>query len=113
MALIKGITILLYEKEKTGTDDFNRDIYTGSPVEVENVLVAPLSETEILDTMNLTGRRAVYQLGIPKGDEHNWTDKKVEFFGETWHTIGDVQQGIEAMIPLEWNKKVRVEKFNG
>lgn len=113
MALIKGITILLYEKERTGIDDFNREIYEEKPVEVENVLVAPLSETEVLDTLNLTGRRAVYQLGIPKGDDHNWTDKKVEFFGEIWRTIGDVQQGIESMIPLEWNKKVRVEKFNG
>ncbi len=111
--MIKGQSITLYERAQTGVDAFNHPIYTESPVTVNNVLIAPMSETEILDTMTLTGRKAVYQLGIPKGDTHVWTDKKVSFFGRSWHVIGDVQEGIESMIPLDWNKKIRVEAIDG
>ena len=81
-------------------------------MEVENVLVAPSTEQEILDTLELTGRRAVYTLGIPKGDNHVWTDRKVSFFGQDFRVIGAPVEGIEAMIPLEWNRKVRCEAID-
>ena len=35
----------------------------------------------------------------------------VEFFGQRFRTYGDVTEGIEAMIPLQWNKKVKVERY--
>ena len=82
-----------------------------TPVEVENVLVAPLSDDEILETLNLTGRRARYQLGLPKGDTHSWENNRVAFFGETFRVIGHPTEGIEHLIPLSWNKKVKVESI--
>lgn len=109
--MIKGITIKLYVKQQTGTDEFNAPIYTETAEEVGNVLVQPTSETEILDTLNLTGRKAVYQLAIPKGDTHDWTDAKVEFFNQKFRTIGTPIEGIEELLPLAWNKKVRCERY--
>lgn len=108
---IKGITVTLYEEVQSGTDAFNRPIYTEQAVQVDNVLVAPASTSETLDTTNITGKKAVYTLGIPKGDSHNWKDKKVEFFGETFKTFGEPLSGIEEMIPLEWNTKIQVERY--
>ena len=32
----------------------------------------------------------------------------MEFFGQKWHTYGGVQQYIEELVPLDWNKKVKV-----
>lgn len=111
-SIIKGITITLYEKVQTGTDALNRKTYSETAVNVDNVLISPTTEDEITDTLNLTGRRAVYTLGIPKGDTHDWTDSTVEFFGKKFRTIGSPLEGIEAMIPLEWNRKVRCEVFD-
>lgn len=108
---IKGITVTLYEQAQTGMDAFNRPIITETAVDVENVLVSPASTSETLDTVNLTGKKAVYTLGIPKGDSHDWKDKKVEFFGETFRTFGEPLRGIEEMIPLEWNTKIQVERY--
>ena len=110
---MRGITITLYEREQSGTDLFNRPEYTETPVEVENVLVAPVTPggEEVLDTLDLTGRKAVYTLAIPKGDTHRWEGCRVEFFGETWQVIGKPTQGIEELIPLSWNKKVTVEQI--
>jgi len=50
-----------------------------------------------------------YTLGIPKGDQNTWTDRKLGFFGRTFRTIGLPAQGIEANIPLSWHKKVKAE----
>lgn len=109
--MIKGITVTLYSRMKTGLDAFNAPVYTETPVEVGNVLVAPLSDEEILDTLNLTGRRARYQLGIPKGDTHVWEGCDVGFFGERWRVIGQPTEGLDHLIPLKWNKKVKVESI--
>ena len=109
--MLKGITVTLFETRQIGTDEFNRPILRETPVEVRNVLVAPMSDEEILDTLNLTGRRAVYQLAIPKGDAHEWENRRVRFFGEDWRVIGHPTEGISENIPLSWNKKVRVESY--
>lgn len=109
---MRGITITLYEPTQTGTDALNAPIYTDEAVSVDNVLVAPMTTEEVLQTYTLTGRKAVYQMGIPKGDTHEWTaGKKVRFFGEDWRIIGLPEEGIEHLIPLDWNKKVRVERY--
>lgn len=111
MAMIKGITVTLYEKEKINEDPFGKPIYKETPTKVENVLVAPTNTQEVLDALNLTGKKAVYTIAIPKGDKHTWKDNKVEFFGEIWKVIGFPQQGIEQNIPLEWNQKWMVERY--
>lgn len=110
---LKGRTVKLYSEVENGKDELNRPTYREVPIYVDNVLIGSPSEQEITDILNLTGRRAVYVLGIPKEDEHDWTDKKVEFFGERFRTIGAPAQGMEELIPMEWNKKVRCERING
>ena len=111
MTKIKGITVTLYDKTATGTDGFGDPVYTETAQSVDDVLVYPSTSTEILETVNLYGKKAVYTLAIPKGDTHNWQDRRVTFFGKDWHTFGIPQQGIEENIPLRWNMKVMVERY--
>lgn len=113
VAWIKGITVTLTVRTQSGTDEFNAPVYTDTETDVENVIVTPLSDTEILDTLNLTGKKAVYELSIPKGDSHDWTDTTVKFFGSTWRTIGRGKEYIDANVPLLWNRKVQVESIVG
>lgn len=110
---MRGIPVTLYERTPNGTDPANRPIYAETAVVVDNVLVAPLSDDEIVETLNLTGKRARYQLGIPKGDTHSWEGNRVSFFGETFRVIGHPTEGIDGLIPLSWNKKVKVESITG
>lgn len=111
MAKIKGITITLYEKTETGVDSFGAPIYEETPVTIDNVIVVPTSGTDVVDATALYGKKAVYTLGIPKGDAHEWKDAKVEFFGETFRVFGAITQGIEDLIPLDWNKKAYCEAY--
>ena len=109
---MKGVNVILYDRVVTGHGALNHPVYAETAQTVENVLIAPMSTNEILENYNLTGRKAVYQLAIPKGDAHDWTaGKRVDFFGKSWRIIDIPEEGIEDLIPLSWNKKVRVETY--
>lgn len=108
---LHGITVTLYNKVETGVDGFNRPVYEDVPEQVENVLVGSPTAQEIIDTLNVTGKKAVYVLGIPKGDTHVWTDRKVEFNGEVYHTFSRPTTGIQDLIPLDWGQNVMVEIY--
>lgn len=111
-SVLKGIPVDLYTKSGTEVDAFNRPVETETKVTVDNVLVAPLSQTgeEVLSELSMDGKKVKYQLAIPKGDMNTWEDAEVEFFGVRWKTIGFSTIGIEDMIPLDWNRKVLVER---
>lgn len=113
MGLLKGIDIILCDKRVTGKDAFHHEIEEDVEITVENVLVAPLSQDgeEILRELSMDGKKAKYVLAIPKEDDHNWEDKTVKFFGETWRTVGFSTKGIDDLIPLGWNRKVVVERY--
>lgn len=107
----KGITVILYERSESGKDGFNRPVYTETAVEVDNVLIGEPSSEDITSEINLSGKRLAYTLAIPKGDAHVWAGCKVSFWGETFEVIGKPTEGIEDLIPLSWNKKVKVAQY--
>lgn len=109
--MIKGMTIKLINLVQDGFDNFDKPIYVEKQTDVSNVLIAPSTSTEIVDTLNLTGKKVVYTLAIPKGDTNVWADQVVEFFDQRFHVINEPAQGIDELIPLAWNKKVMVEKI--
>lgn len=108
---IKGIPVKLSVKTQTGIDDFNRPTYEVSQEVVENVLVGEPSAEDVVNEINLSGKRIAYVLAIPKGDTHTWENTEVEFWGMTFKTVGIPTQGIDDNIPLQWNKKVKVERY--
>ena len=111
MGLLKGIPIILIDKVKTGEDPFGESIFEDREITIDNVLVSPTLSDDIVNQITLTGKKAVYTLAIPKGDTHDWEDKEVRFFNQRWRTFGIPLEGIEDMIPLSWNKKVTVERY--
>lgn len=109
--MIQGMTVTLWTKTQTGTDDFNNPVYSWSSETVDNVLVGLPTPEEQINEMTLTGKSIAYTLGIPKGDTHDWENQIVEFFGKKFMTIGIPERGIEANIPLSWHLKVKCERY--
>lgn len=110
-----GIDVTLYERTKTGTDEFNHPVYEETETTVSNVIVAPASATDVIATTQLYGKQAVYQLHIPKGDTHSWENNRVtfciggvDFDGEVF---GFTNAYIEDLVPLEWNKQAWVRQY--
>lgn len=112
MARIKGITVTLITNQEVGKDPFGQPILEDVEIEVDNVLVSPTSTDDIVNQLNIDGKKAVYTLAIPKDDDNNWEDAEVLFFGKRWRTFGIPIQGIDHLIPLDWNKKVMVERYD-
>lgn len=113
---MKGVTVQLIAKTQTSTDPFGRPIVTDQPIYVSDVLVGEPSTDEINNTFTMYGKRIAYTLAIPKGDTHTWVDTEVilpEPFGGRYKTIGYPTAGIEENIPLRWNKKVHLERYEG
>lgn len=114
--MIRGLTVTLYEKTQTGTDQFGAPIYEEKGVEVENVLVAePLTE-DLAQATALYQKTIRYMLGIPKGDTHDWQEKHVSWvdaYGirHDCRTFGFPITGVEANIPGPWHMKVRCEDY--
>ena len=111
-----GITVTLYEQTQTGTDAFGVPVYTETPVEVADVLVGEPTTDDITSATALYQKVIRYMLGIPKGDVHDWKDKKVSWtdaYGVTHvcKTFGYPITGIEANIPTRWHMKVRCEDY--
>ncbi|HFI0645823.1 TPA: hypothetical protein ACGO4K_001644 [Streptococcus suis] len=111
MGKIKGVPVVLIDKQVTGKNSFGHPKFEDVEIVVENVLIAPASTEDITNQINLTGKKVAYTLAIPKGDVHNWTNKEVRFFGQRWRTVGEPLEGLDHLIPLEWNKKVQVERY--
>lgn len=109
--MIRGMDVTLYEKRQVGEDAFHAPVYEETPVTVHGVLVGEPESADIVNELQLYGRRLAYVLAVPKGDTHNWEDTTVEFFGQKFRTYGGVTQGMEELIPLQWNKKVKVERY--
>lgn len=111
MNLIKGMEVTLYDKVQVGQDNFDMPIYEEKPIVVEDVLVGLPTTDDITVNETMYGKKTTYMLAIPKGDTHEWENRKVSFFGQTFRTFGNVIQGIEENIPLRWNKKISVERY--
>lgn len=109
--MIKGITVTLIDKIETGKDAFGETVFEEKKIEIDNVLVSPSTTDDIISENDLDGKKVVYTLAIPKGDDHDWEDKEVIFFNQRFKTYGFVIQGIDENIPLDWNKKVMVKRI--
>lgn len=112
-----GVTITLnVYTETTSMDPFGVPARTVTTKSVSDVLVGEPSTDDINNALTLYGKRVAYTLAIPKGDENVWENTEVilpDPFAGTYKTIGIPTAGIEANIPLRWNKKVLIERFEG
>ena len=108
---MKGMTIQLVQQTQTGTDEFNKPIYTEELVNVDDCLVGQPSADDVANVLALYGKKIAYTIGIPKGDTHNWTDAEIVMFGGRFRTIGYPETGIQANIPLRWGQNIKVERY--
>lgn len=107
---IKGERVYLVTR-KAVPDAYNHPTWVDHREAVDNVLIGEPTQTEVENSLDVKHERTSYMLAIPKGDAHDWQDAEVEFWGRRWRQVGRVTQGMDHLIPLDWNKKVMVEEI--
>lgn len=109
---MRGITVQLAIKEIVGYDPFGTPITEETEViDVHDVLVGQPSTDDVINSVQMYGKKIEYVLGIPKGDTNDWVNATVYINGEKFRTIGYPQNGIPENVPLRWGKNVRVEHY--
>lgn len=109
--MIKGMTVQIAVKTQIGTDEFGAPIMSETLEDVKDVLVGQPSTEDSLTSVSLYGKRCAYVLGIPRSDTHEWVDTDVIIYGERYRTQGYPERGIDANVPLRWNRNVKVERY--
>lgn len=114
MIHLHGVQVILLARAQTDTDSLGRPVYTTEPVIIDNVLVGQPSTEDITSSTNLSGHKIHYVLGLPKGDDHTWDNTDV-ILPTPWsckcRVVGAPIEGIESNIPLLWNRKVLLERY--
>lgn len=109
--MIAGIPVTLYERTAGEPDAFNAPTWTETAVTVSNVLVAPAAAEAVAQDLALYGTRLAYVLHIPKGDSHDWEGCRVSFYGQDFRVYAPADEYIEANVPGQWNRRVKVERY--
>ena len=71
-----GETVAVLTRRRTGEDEMGEPVYGWSAEQVENVLVRPLSGSDLTDPLRPDGIRVSYSLAFPKA----WTAGKAPGF---------------------------------
>lgn len=109
--MIKGQSIILYEKKQTGTDPLGDPVYEEMEEEISNVLIEPVTNDDRKQDFDLYGVTTSYRLRFPKGDSHILTHRKVRFYDQDWQTIGEPVQYLDELTPGDWNKYIEVAHY--
>lgn len=108
---MKGESVVLISKTKTGVDPFGNDTYAEEEIIVNDVLIGTPNTDDEAFTTNIEGKKLTFVLGIPKGDTHNWKDTIVKIRGEKYKTYGFPLTQTAENVPGRWNTQVKVERY--
>lgn len=113
VTLLKGETVLVQTRTKTGVDAFNSPIYTTSEVSVANVLVSPSTPADNISAMHPEGVRVKYMLHFPKSYTGNLQGLKIRVRGSLYDVIGSPDHYTLENTPGEWWLPVEVGDTSG
>ena len=99
-----GVKVSLLQKVRTGANEFLAPVFSEIWVDVDDVLIGEPSGEDIVNDLNLYGKRLAYTLGIPKKDNHKWRDTKVKFWGYVFETYGLPTRGAISIGTFYWNR---------
>ena len=94
-------------------DEHMEEVETWEREEVQNVLVAPGSTSDVEGSARPDGTRAVFTLGFPKTFSKSLRGRRVEVRGTVYSVIGDPQPNTLENCPTQWWYTAEVEAVNG
>lgn len=86
-----GETVAVLTRTKTGTDEMGEPVYEWTAETVDNVLVRPLSGSDLVDSLRPDGIQVSYSLAFPKA----WTAGKLPGF-LAHRRVALVARGMDA-----------------
>jgi len=111
---MKGTTLTFSKKVQSGTDSFNNPTYTVTEIEVEDCLIAPITEpANAREQQAMDQHRDQVRIHLPKTYEGDVSDSNVDWDGKTFHLDSDSVKFMEGNTPTRWNRYFRAEHISG
>lgn len=111
---MKGTTLTFTKQVADGTDDFNNPTYTTSEVEVEDCLIAPITEpASAREQQAMEQSKDQVRIHLPKDSSADVSDSTVEWEGKTFKIDSDSVKFMTDNTPTRWDRYFRAEAING
>ncbi len=110
--LVAGETVTVLTPS-VSYDGHMEQAVTWEETEVENVVVAPGTTTDVPETSRPDGTRAAFTLGFPKSFSAPLRSCHVIVRGAECAVIGDPQPLTPENTPGPWNLTAEVERVDG
>jgi hypothetical protein len=111
---MKGITLTFVKQVSNGTDSFNNPTYTTSNVEVEDCLVAPITEPATArEQQAMEQSKDQIRIHLPKASTADVSDSELTWNGKVFHIDSDSVVFMDENTPTRWNRYFRGESING
>lgn len=107
---MQGITLTFERRIQTGTDAFNNPTFTVEEVEVEDCLIAPVTEPATArEQQAINQARDQVRIHLPKAFTGNVSGSRVEWDGKLFELDSDSVSFMSDNTPTRWNRYVRAE----
>lgn len=112
--LMKGMTLTFVKKTKSSTDAMGNAVYTTSEIEVDDCLVAPITEpSNSREQQALEQSKDQVRIHLPKTYTGDVGNSDVDYNGKTFHLDSSSIKFMDDNTPTRWNRYFRAECLNG
>lgn len=109
-----GTTLTFVKQTATGVDAMNDPTYTSSDIEVEDCLIAPITEpASAREQQAMEQSKDQVRIHLPKEYTGDVSDSDVTWNGKVFHLDSDSVVFMEGNTPTRWNRYFRAECING
>lgn len=111
--MLVGETVTVTQKTVVGHDEFNNAIYSEKKTDVGDVLVAPGTDSDVIESTRPDGTEVNYTLYFPKTFTGKLENELVKVRGEWLDVVGCPDRFDDSVCPTRWNMVVRVGVVHG
>lgn len=115
-----GELVAVLHRRKVGEDSMGESVYEWDKVDVDNVLVRPLTGSELSDALRPDGVRVRYALAFPKSYEGDLSHARVALVARgmdgddpdaALRVTGNTDKTPQS--PIAWDRNVEVGRVDG
>lgn len=111
---MKGTTLTFVKKVANGTDSLNNPTYTTENIEVDDCLIAPITEpASAREAQAMTQSKDQVRIHLPKASDADVSGSSVDWGGKTFTLDSDSVVFMDSNTPTRWNRYFRAEAVNG
>lgn len=111
--MIRGRQITLHRPKSTSVDGFNNQVIEWEDETIKNVLIEPLSTTDLTTIERVNGDKVSLKLHLPKTYQLDTRGCECTVDGYRYKVIGAPTPYMQENTPTKWNYPIEVERIDG